>query len=170
MRKLTILCIVLLLGISLAGATTLVKMNFGDLARDADAVVVGTVTAIEGEWGPNLNFIHSNITLQVERTLRGQTDDTITLRNPGGIVGGEGQLAHGVAEFEIGEKVLIFLTRWEDNSLKVLGYAQGKSRVVLENEGSERLVGGSAHGHSVAGAAREIKFGTNHNIALRPVE
>ena len=170
MRKYTIVCLVLLLGISLAGATTLVQMNFGDLTRDADAVVVGTVIAIEGEWGPNFNFIHSNITLQVERTLLGQTPETITVRNPGGIIGGEGQLAHGVAEFELGEKVLIFLTTWEDSSLKVLGYAQGKSRVILESEGSERLFGGSAHGHSVAGASREIKFGTNHNIALRPVE
>jgi len=170
MRKGTLACVVLLLGVSLAGATTLVKMSFGDLARDADAVVVGTVISIEGEWGPDLNFIRSNVTLQVERQFRGQTADTIVLRNPGGFVGGEGQRAHGAAEFEVGEKVLVFLTTWEDGTPKVLGYAQGKSRVIEDGQGREGLVGGSAHGHSVDGAAREIEHGPNQNIALRPVE
>ena len=170
MRKGTLVCIALLLGVSLAGATTLVKMNFGELAHKADSVVIGTVTAIDGEWGPDFRFIHSNITLQVERTLQGQAGDTIVVRNPGGMIGDEGQLAYGAAQFEVGEKVLVFLTTWDDNALKVLGYAQGKSRVVLESAGRDRLIGGSAHGHSVNGAAREIRLGTNHNIALRPVE
>lgn len=167
-RKATLVGVVLLLGLSLAGATTLVKMNFGDLARQADSVVVGTVTAIESEWGPDLDFIHTNVTLQVERSFYGKTASTIVLRNPGGIVGGVGQLAHGAAEFQVGERVIVFLTRWEDGTPKVLGYAQGKSRIEHDGQGRQRLIGGSANGLSFDGALREIEQGPDHNIPLRP--
>ena len=43
-------------------------------------------------------------------------------------VGGMGQRAHGAAEFEVGERVIVFLTTWDDGTPKVLGYVQGKSR------------------------------------------
>jgi hypothetical protein len=168
-RKLLLACVILLLAVSTAGATTLLKMNFGDLAREADRVVVGTVTGIEGEWDPTLNFIRSNVTLDVERSLRGQSPGSIVLRNPGGYVGGEGQLAHGAAEFEVGERVVVFLTTWEDGTAKVLGYVQGKSRVVVDGQGREHLVGGSGAGLSLEGAVREIQHGPNHNLPLRPV-
>jgi hypothetical protein len=167
-RKLILASVVLLASVSLVGATTLVRMDFGDLARDADAIIVGTVTDIQGEWGPDRNFIHSNVTIRVERSMRGNTGDQIVLRNPGGIVAGVGQRAEGVADFEVGERVMLFLTSWEDGALKVLGYTQGKSRVVVDGQGRERLVGGSSNGMSVKGAALEIVHGTDRNIPLRP--
>jgi hypothetical protein len=160
--------VVLCLGVSLASATTLVKMNFGQLAREADQIVIGTVTAVNGEWDPSLNFIRSNVTLDVERSMRGQAQDQIVLRTPGGWVGGTGQRADGVAEFEVGERVFVFLTTWDDGTPKVLGYVQGKSRVVPDGQGRERLVGGSANGLTVQGAVREIHHGPQHNIQLRP--
>ena len=130
--------------------------------------MIGTVSAIDGEWDPSLRFIHSNVTLQVERVLAGQAGDTILLRTPGGIVGGDGQVAHGAAAFEVGEKVLVFLTAWEDGTPKVLGYAQGKSGIVLDDRQREVLAGGSGDGLSVEAAAREIVHGPNHNIPLQP--
>jgi hypothetical protein len=160
--------VVLLLGASLAGATTLVKMNFGQLAREADRIVIGVVTAVNGEWDPSLTFIRSDVTLDVERSLRGQSPQQIVLRTPGGWVGGTGQQADGAAEFEVGERVFVFLTTWDDGTPKVLGYVQGKSRIVMDGLGNERLVGGSAHGLTVSGAVREVQHGPQHNVQLRP--
>jgi len=168
-RKVWLLCVVLLLGVSLAGATTLIKMNFGDLARQADQIVVGTVTGVEGEWDPSLTFIRTNVTLTVERSLRGQSSEQIVLRTPGGWVGGTGQDFEGAATFEVGERVLVFMTTWEeDGAPKVLGYVQGKSRIVTDEQGIERLQGGSGHGLTIAGAMRELQHGPDHNVALRP--
>jgi hypothetical protein len=169
LRKLALPGVVLLLGVSLAGATTLVKMNFSDLAREADMIVAGTVTEINGEWDPSLTFIRSNVTLDVQQSLRGQAPDTITLRNPGGWVGGEGQIAAGTAEFEVGEQVVLFLTTWEeDGAPKVLGYVQGKSRVVQDAQGRDRLMGGSADGRTLASVVRELREGPSANVPLRP--
>ena len=164
-RRFVPMGLVLLLGASIAGATTLVKMDFQDLARDARHVVVGTVTGMSGEFDPSGTFIRTNVTLEVERSFRGQTPDNVVVRTPGGWVGGEGQTAVGAAAFEVGERVLVFLTNWEDDgALKVLGYVQGKSRVGHDG----RLQGGSANGRSLESAARELQHGPNHNIPLRP--
>lgn len=167
-RSFALLGAVLLLAVSIAGATTLVKMGFSDLARDADQVVVGTVAGIQGEWDPSGRFIHSTVTLVVERSLRGNTPDTLILRTPGGQVGTLAQRADGMATFEVGEKVLVFLTTWEDGTPKVLGYVQGKSRVIVDGQGRERLVGGEADGRTLAGVEQELRHGPNHNISLRP--
>jgi hypothetical protein len=149
-------------------ATTLLELGFSDLARQADRIVIGTVTRIEGRWDASQRFIHSDVTLSVERSLRGDAPPAIVLRTLGGYVGGTGQMAHGAATFEIGERVLVFLTTWEDGTPKVLGYVQGKSRVVSDEQGRERLQGGSADGRSLEGVIRELRDGPDHNIPLRP--
>jgi hypothetical protein len=160
--------VVLLLAVGLSTATTLVKLEFSDLARDADRVVVGTVTGIDGEWDESFNFIHTNVRLAVERALRGPAPSEIVLRTPGGQVGGAAQLAHGTATFELGERVLVFLTTWEDGTPKVLGYVQGKSRVVEADDGKLRLKGGAANDLSLEFVADQLRHGPEHNIPLRP--
>jgi len=167
-RKGAIAGVLLLLCTSVAGATTLIKMDFSDLAREANHIVVGTVTGIEGEYDPSGTFIRSNVTLAVERSLRGQAPDTIVLRTPGGQVGGMEQVALGVANFEVGERVLVFLTSWGDGTPKVLGYVQGKSRLVVDDQGRARLEGGSSNGRTLESVARELRHGPLHNIPLRP--
>jgi hypothetical protein len=167
-RRVGLVCVVLLLGASLAGATTLVKMGFPDLARGANHVVVGTVTGVEGEWDANYQFIHTNVTLSVERSLRGAAPSVIVLHTPGGEVGGEGQIAEGAATFELGERVLVFVTTGEDGFPTVLGWTQGKSRIVTDDDGVERLQGGSGNGLTIAGAVRELQHGPDVNIPLQP--
>ena len=167
-HKCALVGVVLLLGASIAGATTLVKMDFAELARDANHVVVGTVTGVEGEWDSGFKFIHSNVTLSVERSFRGHTPDTLVVRTPGGQIGAEGQVAHGAATFEVGERVLVFLTTWEDGTSKVLGYVQGKSRVSWDEQGRPRLKGGSVDGRLLDAVERELRHGREYNIPLRP--
>ena len=126
--------------------------------------VASVVTGIDGEYDPSGTFIRSNVTLQVERSFRGHAPDTIVLRTPGGQVGGVEQVALGVANFEVGERVLVFLTSWEDGTPKVLGYVQGKSRVGADG----RLHSGVAGGRSLENVAQELHHGARHNIPLQP--
>jgi hypothetical protein len=167
-RRFALVAALVVLATGLAGATTLVKMGFGDLARDANYVVVGTVTGVEGEWDPGFNFIHSNVTLEVERSLQGRAPRTLVVRTPGGRIGSEGQVAEGMATFEVGERVLVFLTTWEDGVGKVLGYEQGKSRVTSDAQGRARLKGGVADGRLLDAVERELRDGPSYNIPLQP--
>jgi hypothetical protein len=162
------LVVTVVLLVDTSGATTLIELGLSDLARKADRIVVGTVTEVRGQWDDSLRFIHSSVTISVEQSLRGNVPSEIVLRTPGGYVGGMGQRAHGAATFEVGERVLVFLTAWEDGTPKVLGYAQGKSRIFRDQQGEERLQGGSADGLTFQGAVRALRDGPNHNIPLRP--
>jgi hypothetical protein len=169
MRKVLLVGAVVLLGVGLAGATTLLKMDFDDLARDADYIVVGTVESVTGERDEGARFIHSNVYLSVERSYRGNAPAQIVIRTPGGEIGGVAMRADGAASFEVGEKVLVFLTTWEDGTAKVLGYAQGKSRVVRDDGDRPVLVGGVASGRSLDAVSKELRHGPELNIPLRPV-
>jgi hypothetical protein len=168
LRRIVLAGSALLFAVGVAGATTLVKMDFPTLVREANYIVVGTVTAIDGDWDEDLNFIHSSVTIAVERSYRGNTPDTLIVRTPGGQVAGVAQHAHGAPSFEIGERVLVFLTSWEDGDGKVLGYEQGKSRVILDDLGRERLKGGSAAGRLLDSVERELREGPRYNLPLKP--
>ena len=153
-------CLVLglaaLLGIGTTSATTLVRLSFGQMAAASERVVVGTVVALEPTRDESGRFIHTNVRIAVERHLRGQGSSEIVVRTPGGQLDGEAVVAHGAPSFTLGEKVLLFLTRWEDGAFKVTGYVQGKSTVTVGADGKARLRGGLADGRSVAGVADEL--------------
>jgi hypothetical protein len=166
-RTLAIAAALLGIGVSTLGATTLIRMDFGDLARDANLIVVGTVKSVEGRWDDTLTFVHSDVTLNVEQSLRGNAPSEVVLSTPGGQIGGIAQRADGAATFEPGERVLVFLTTWEDGSYKVLGYEQGKSRLLTEQDGRERLRGGVVDGRTLDGVVDELRHGPNYNIPLR---
>ena len=145
-----------LLGIGTSSATTLVRLSFPQLAQASERVVVGTVVALESTRDESGRFIHTNVRIAVERHLRGRGPAEIVVRTPGGQIDGEAVVAHGAPSFTVGEKVLVFLERWEDGTLKVTGYVQGKSTVTLGPDGKQRLRGGVADGRSVAGVAEEL--------------
>ena len=160
--------VVLLLSITVAGATTLVKLDFADLVEQADQVVVGTVVLTQGYWEETQRFIHTEVTLSVDRYLMGEGPSEIVLSTPGGTVGGRGMVAHGAATFEVGEQVLVFLTTWQDGTPKVLGYTQGKSSMIEDWDGRLVLQGGVADGRSLDGVIEELRHGSDHLIPLRP--
>jgi hypothetical protein len=144
-------------------------MSFDDLVHGADRVVVGKVINLEGAWDEDMIFIHTVVTVAVERRVAGETGRQIQVRVPGGQVDGVGQVVHGAPSFQLGERVLLFLTTWEDGAAKVLGYVQGKSSVVPGDRGVPRTVGGVAGERSLKSVIAEITHGREHSIPLAPV-
>ena len=166
-RTRAVALLVALLGTATVWATTLVKMSFSDLAAGSDRVVIGTVIALEGTRDESRQFIHTNVTISVERYVRGAGPAELVLRTPGGQLDGQAVLAHGAPSFTVGERVLVFLTRWEDGVAKVAGYVQGKSTVTTGADGQARLRGGVADGRSLRGVTDELTHGAS-TVPLRP--
>ena len=156
------------LAIGTSSATTLVRLSFSKMVAGSERVLVGTVVALEPTRDASGVFIHTNVRIAVERQLRGQGPGEILVRTPGGQLDGQAVVAHGAPSFTIGEKVLVFLTRWEDGALKVTGYVQGKSTVTTGADGKARLRGGLADGRSLAGVADELA-GKSTMTPLLPV-
>ncbi len=107
------------------GHATMLKMSVEDLARQADTIVVGTVTQQQSAWDAQHTAIHTDVTVAVERMLAGTPVDTVTLRVAGGVVGRMGMRTSNDAVFRDGERVIVFLdTTTVPNS--VVGMQQGK--------------------------------------------
>ena len=62
-------------------------------------------------------------------------------------------------QFQKGDSVVVFLTRWDDGAMKVTGYSQGVSKVVTDKLGNQLLQGGSADGRLLSDLARQLGKG-----------
>jgi len=103
----------------------MLKMSVEDLARQADTIVVGTVTQQQSAWDAQHTAIHTDVTVAVDRVLAGTPGAIVTLRVAGGIVEGIGMSTSNDAVFQDGERVIVFLDTTTIPS-SVVGMQQGK--------------------------------------------
>jgi hypothetical protein len=136
-RKTFALAVLLLLVPVAADATIAQAMKFDDKVENAAAIVVGTCVAQRSEWDPARKWILTYSTFRVEKTLKGQPAQEITIVTPGGTVDGIAQEIVGVPRFREGEEHALFV-RQSQAGPTVLYLEQGDYRVI--REGAERLV------------------------------
>lgn len=128
--------LVLALVASPAWATTLVALDVEGLARTSDVVVRGHVLKSEPRLTKDGARIVTDTEIEVAETHKGAPGRTVTVMQPGGVVGEVGQKVDGVAPFEPGEEVVVFLEQRGTRYL-VTGMVQGKWRV--ERSGGQVL-------------------------------
>ncbi len=105
------------------------EVSVEELARDADAVVRGTVTSATPRWAPDGRHIHTRVSLRRLSTWRGAPASEIAVDVPGGTVGDVAQVVSGAPSFQDGEEVVVFLRAAGAGRWRVLGLALGKFRV-----------------------------------------
>lgn len=120
-----------------AQATTLLAQDVPALTKSSSAVVRGTVKSIEARWSKDGGRIMTDVVLDVSETWVGTPLKTVTVMQPGGVVGEVGQQVHGTARFAVGEEVVVFLEPRGGNYL-VTGMFQGKFRVETSSDGKAR--------------------------------
>src|SRR5690349_11947899 len=100
----------LVLGLGVCtGYAAMRKLSMEDLAKKADAIVLGTVTQQESAWDAQHTAIYTDVTLAVEQVLTGSPGEVVTLRVAGGVVGDIGMRTSNDATFRAGERVIVFL-------------------------------------------------------------
>jgi hypothetical protein len=112
-----------LLGPFSARAATFVTMTDKELARAADAVVLGRVVDLQPGRAPSRLF--TIVTVAVDEALKGIVPATVALRLPGGQTGGMRRVLSGTATYTLGEPVLVFLQRRSDGMYESVGSALG---------------------------------------------
>lgn len=117
--------------LSVASATTLVKLNLETLTDRSEHIIQGKVMGMESleERGR----IVTHVRVQVAETLKGDLApaQTITVRVLGGRLGDLVTIVHGSPNFSQDEEVLLFMQRLKTRGpglapLVVTGMAQGK--------------------------------------------
>jgi hypothetical protein len=134
----------LLIGLLASGpavmATTLMQMNFVEISRAADGILIGTVAEIASERADN-GIIYSFVTLDELEVVRGNFGgERFTLRLEGGQVDGEVQHIEGAPRFREGERVIVFVDGNGRNIVPVAGWTQGLFRIVSGPDEEEEFV------------------------------
>jgi hypothetical protein len=136
-RNLGFAALLLLLPVS-ASATITRAIDFDEKVEHAASIVVGTCVAQESRWDSTKNWILTYSTFTVEKTLKGQPTQQITIVTPGGTVGHLTQDVVGVPKFAQGEENVVFV-RNSQAGPTVLYLEQGNYKVRKDDRG-ERLV------------------------------
>jgi hypothetical protein len=96
-------------------ASTVLPLDFEQLARGADRVVSGRIVKLETQQ-PDGGYLYTSVTIQVEQaspsSLQGQT---LEFRMVGGERAGLRQYIQGMPRFETGARVALFLTGSTDS-------------------------------------------------------
>jgi len=103
--------------------------SVADLTRRADSVVIGEVVAVEGVLDAGRGTIETRVRLAVRETLKGAEVPALAFNQLGGRVGDQVTTVAGVATFEVGERVLVFVERARDGALRLSDPLHGKFRL-----------------------------------------
>lgn len=112
----------------LVRATSILPPTFDELVAEADTIVRGTVAevrcvTVETSRGP---AIHTLVTLQVERALKGSAAETVTLRLLGGTVGKRTLTVDGLPQFHAGQRTVVFFANNHRTMCPVIGARHGR--------------------------------------------
>ena len=130
-------------------STTFVVMDEATLFRTSDAVIVGTVTAIESAAGAQ-GAIYTYVHVEPDRVVKGRLSrEPVVLRELGGTVGDRSEVIFGSPEFWVGERSLLFLSRNADGTVRTNSLAMGKFSLTSDSSGHTMAVRDFGHGASV---------------------
>src|SRR6266498_370859 len=140
-------------GIILCGASSVaaqeVPLSLNETARQADAIVLGTITAKQSRWGnSSQRWMVTDYALTIETVIypskKGEPlSTTVMLTYWGGTIGSETQAIADVRLPVVGERLLLFLRpNWgrELSFTPVVGFNQGLFSVTPEVAGGGALV------------------------------
>jgi hypothetical protein len=128
--------LLLALAPSTASATVVKAMSLVEKVEASPVVLHGTVERIETHWVVPGARLETRVTLRVVEAIKGDfaAGETVTFRRGGGEKDGFNQTAPGLAEYELGEEVIMFLEPL-GASYVAIGIGIGKYGVERMGEG-----------------------------------
>ncbi|MGE5174979.1 MAG: hypothetical protein ACM3JJ_01280 [Hyphomicrobiales bacterium] len=123
-----------------ASATTVLKLSLKDLAKKSDAIVLARVEDQVSRYEANKE-IFTYYTLRVLEPVKGaKNEQSIVVRQIGGIVDNIASVVPGTPRFQNGEEVVVFLTQKDATGYPwVMGLQQGKYTVFQDEKGQKRV-------------------------------
>lgn len=120
-------------------ATVLIPAEFRQVVSGSQIIAYGRVVEVTPEWADGRKRIDSLVTFEVGTYLKGNSDQTITFRVPGGQLGAYRSVMIGAPIFAPGdEAVLFFAVR--GSRPHIFGLNQGVFRVRLDSTTGRRMV------------------------------
>lgn len=148
-----------------ANATTLARMRFEELARQATAVARVRCLGAESHW--QNGEIWTETRLEVIEQSKGWLPGVVTVRMLGGSVGNLHSRVEGIPSFHAGEEAYVFLWNREGEPLRVLGWSQGTFRIARDaHTGVETVTQDSAAAPVFDPGTHQFQHGGIRNLPV----
>ena len=129
----------------------MVKMSLEDLVKEADHIVIGTVTETESSWDADGRWIRTYVSLSIDDSIKCTSHNgdspgkQCMISYIGGVVGDIGLYHSDTPHFKKGQRVLVFLRPDERGTFRVVGRCQGKftiegNKIVEKNIDTDAFV------------------------------
>jgi hypothetical protein len=117
-------------------ATVLAPADLVDLTRDSGAIIRGRIATVNSRWTEDRRAVETLVTVDVESSLKGPFDKTAQFLVPGGTLGRYRSVVVGAPQFEVGQRVIVFLAWQGPRYPHLVGFSQGVFRVTASETGS----------------------------------
>jgi hypothetical protein len=138
--RLLTLFLVFLIQAGRGRATVLAPADLMDLTRESGAIVRGRVAATNSRWTEDRRAVETLVTVDVESSLKGPLDKMAQFLVPGGTLGRYRSVIVGAPQFDVGQRVIVFLAWQGPTYPHLVGFSQGVFRVVRAASETESVV------------------------------
>ncbi|MEE2940340.1 MAG: hypothetical protein VX460_08150 [Planctomycetota bacterium] len=127
-------------------AGTALRMTLEEAFQRSDLVVEGTI--VRSSCGEDARgVIHTDWTVDVDRTFWGADEAQRTIRLPGGVLAsGKGMVVPGMPRLSVGEDVVLLMSAASPEGTRLpTGLSQGKYRIVTSTDGERTAIQTGEH-------------------------
>jgi hypothetical protein len=155
----------LLVLVAVAGATTLARLKFGDLASQASAVGRMRCLRSESHWNNGEIWTHTRFVVLEQN--KGTLPRFVEVEMPGGVIGHLHSRVEEVPAFAPGEEAYLFLWIAPDGVYRILGWSQGAFRIHKDQvTGLESVTQDSAAAPLFDPLSRQFRHGGIRNLPV----
>jgi len=104
----------------------LAQPSLEELTNLADNILVGTVSSLNSYWNAEHTRIYTDVTLSLERTLKGTMGAGVVVKTPGGTAEGITERCSEAPSYAVGERLLLFLKKEMDGTYSLANWGSGK--------------------------------------------
>ena len=143
MRRISFLCaLVIVAAARPASPTTVVAPTFDELVMRAESVIVARVAATRSAWVASRSgrAIVTDVTVSIERTLKGPTYAERSFEFLGGTVGDDTLTVDGMPEFHVGDRDVLFISEAGRPASPLVGFMYGRFRIIPDSRTGADIV------------------------------
>ena len=124
-----------------ASSTSVLAPTFDEMVRRAESVIVARVVATRSAWVDSRSgrSIVTDVTVSIERTLKGPTYAERSFEFLGGTVGDDTLTVEGIPRFQIGDRDVLFINEQGRPASPVVGFMYGRFHIVRDPAGTEMV-------------------------------
>ena len=153
---LPVIILLLIASVSTKTLPQTIQARMQNLTEKSDMILEGKVVKQNSSWNQNKTRIFTEVTIQVDEYLKGNSGNkTIVVTTPGGEVGDVGELYTHMPSFKSDEAVMLFVKEDKrDKSYKVLNGEDGKLTLYKDKKTGEKV---TSFNRKISNLKKEIK-------------